>query len=173
MTPNCLQNLDNGQRCSAPALNGSKFCRHHDPRRPPRSVCAESPDTNPLLLPRILDKQSALVALNEVVQALAEGRIPCSLAQTMLSAIRFAARLINEIEAAGEVVQPVAGESRPGTIALAASGSPRRVTESVPKSSLFRPHPAEVDPSTDRLVKELLAQSHEWSKVQKPGINSL
>jgi len=97
--PQCLQALDNGQ-CKAPVVDGSKFCRHHDPQRP-KQVSAEAGDIEPLDLPPLLDRPSMLVALNQVAQALAANRIKRSVAVTLLAYIKLASRLVTEIGEAG------------------------------------------------------------------------
>ena len=169
MTPNCSQPLSNGQRCSAPAINGSKFCRHHDPQRPPRPVEEKTRETEPLALPPLLDKPSILAALNEVLHALAEGRIKRSAADTLLSGIKLAHRLLNEIAEAGETVLPVTGCSQPKPVALAASSDRPKPDTFNPARRYTQHSPAyspDVDPDTARIVKELLAQSHELAKSQ-------
>jgi len=135
---NCLQSLHNGEQCTAPAVNGSLFCRHHDPQRPPRQARERSRDLEPLVLPPLLDKPSMLLALNEVFQALGEGRIKRSVAETLLSAIKLALRLVTEIEAAGfgafpadEDLQPTqAGHDQFGRIMQ--HGSPHQLREHMP-----------------------------------------
>jgi len=102
--PQCLQALDNGQ-CKAPAVDGSRFCRHHDPHRPKQGN-AEARDTEPLDLPPLLDRPSMLVALNQVAQALAANRIKRSVAGTLLSCIKLASRLVTEIGEAGATGLP-------------------------------------------------------------------
>ena len=165
MIPKCYQQLDNGQRCSAPAAHGSKYCRHHDPQRPPRQIEEETRENEALSLPPLVDKPSVLAALNEVVQALAERRIKRSVAETLLSAIKLANRLITEIAEAGLTVIPAADYQQPKPVALAASGDRPKA----PFNPALR-YPAshsDEDPSTARLVKELLAQSHQLAKSQK------
>jgi hypothetical protein len=85
MSPNCTQSLENGKSCNAPAMNGSKFCRHHDPQRPPRPAKEESRESETLVLPSLEDKYSILLALDEIIHALAEGRIKRSVASTLIS----------------------------------------------------------------------------------------
>src|SRR5512146_166399 len=108
MTPQCIQAIANGQTCKAPAVNGSRFCRHHDlmARKEAELMAREesgskSTDSEPLILPPLVDKPSILAALNVVLQALAEGRIKRSVADTLLSGIKLANRLVNEIAEAG------------------------------------------------------------------------
>ena len=103
--PQCLQALDNGRQCKAPAVDGSRFCRHHDPHRPKQGN-AEARDTEPLDLPPLLDRPSMLVALNQVAQALAANRIKRSVAGTLLSCIKLASRLVTEIGEAGATGLP-------------------------------------------------------------------
>ena len=105
MTTQCLQALDNGRQCNAPTVHGSKFCRHHDPQRPKQSE-PESRESDPLDLPSLLDKPSMLVAVDRVAQALASGRIKRSIAVTLLSCIKLAARLATEIGETGTAGLP-------------------------------------------------------------------
>lgn len=113
---NCTHALANGQHCNAPALNGSAFCRHHDPRRPRREVQEESREAASLVLPLLHDKPSVLTALNELIQAIANDRIRHSEATTLLSGIKLAARLIREIEAAA--LAKSAGQNLPDSTLL-------------------------------------------------------
>jgi len=172
MTPKCFQTLDNGQRCSALAIHGSKFCRHHNAQRAARPAQEKASDTESLNLPQVLDRASALAALNMVVQALSDGRTKRSVAQTLLSAIKFGAQLIKEMAEAGETVRPVASYSQPRSIALAASGDRPRTEAFNP--ALRYPEPASasgVDPATARMLKEILSQSHELATTrQNAGI---
>ena len=181
MVPRCFHTLDNGQRCSAPAIMGSKFCRLHDLERSPKPARQESREPDPLNLPLIVDKPSSLAAVNEVLQAMSERRIKRSEAQTLLSGIRFAARLAVEIAEEGLTqlpalparhIQPMRND-RPQSartddklaLALAAAADQRKPTPfSTPRpSSAFQ---SEVDPETARIVKELVAQSHEVARTQ-------
>jgi hypothetical protein len=107
MPTQCLQSLSNGQQCTASAINGTKFCRHHDPSRPHKETKEKSSETEPLILPPLLDKPSVLLALNEVLLALGEGRIKRSVADTLLSIIKLANRLLTEITEAGLPVYSV------------------------------------------------------------------
>jgi len=156
--------MNNGEQCPTQALNGSKFCRYHDPYRPLKESKAKSGEMEPLSLPPLVDKPSVLAALNEVVQALAEGRIKRSVADTLLSAIKLANRLITEIAQAGPSVISTTTHLRPTAVALAASSDRPKA----PFNPALR-YPAsqpDDDPSTARLVKELLAQSHELAKAK-------
>jgi hypothetical protein len=171
MAPRCYQSLDNGQRCSALAIHGSKFCSHHDLACPPKSAKERSQESEPLMLPLLLDKPSTLAALNQVLQALGEGRIKRSVAETLLSGIKLAHRLITEIAEAGLSVFPATTQFRPTSVALAASSE--RPNPAAP----FNPaHPSpdhsssaqssNLDPSTASLVRELVAKSHEAARSQ-------
>jgi hypothetical protein len=165
MAPRCYQSLDNGQRCNAPAILGSKFCRHHD-EHAPKQARPEARESEPLHLPSLVDKPSALAALNQVVQALGDGRIKRSVAQTLLSAIKLASHLITEIAEAGLSVIPAVRQFQPtGTLALAASGD-RPPTAPFNPTRRYPASPSSDDPSTDRLVRELLAQSYAIAQNQ-------
>ena len=129
-----------------------------------------SHDSEPLFLPSLLDKPSMLSAVNLVVHALAEGRIKRSVADTLLTAIKFANRLLNDIEEAGlslypaqnypaqnypaqpgarptgptKQKTPVSNSYITGAVALAASGN----------------HPKTDNPLPDRFLEEMMAQAH-------------
>jgi hypothetical protein len=188
MTPRCPQTLDNGQRCSALAINGSKFCRHHNPERPLKPAREESRESEPLILPPLFDKPSILAALNEVVQALANGRIKHSVADTLLYGIKLAARLVTELDEAGLTIHPddeqsigrprtpnrdAQAQSSNGPVALAASGDRSKATNTFNPSRpagappLYPDHASSLDPSTARIIKELMAQTHHLASTQK------
>lgn len=173
MAPRCYQSLDNGQRCSAPAIHGSRFCRHHDSQRP-KQAAAESRDSEPLELPPLLDKPSMLVALNQVAQALAAGRIKRSVAATLLSCIKLANRLITEIAEAGSTVSPAATATRqdnaprsllaPGElVGIAAPARQQEINRLAAFGHTQKPAPAFSlsDQPTDRFVEEMMAQAHQ------------
>ena len=167
MPPKCFQNLDNGQRCASPAIHGSKYCRHHhDQQRAARPANEKLSENEPLKLPPLVDKPSLLVAINEVAHALAEGRIKHSVADTLLSAFKFAGRLITEIGAAeGGMSIPVSMDElflppqSSNGVSLAASGA-RKTDELRPTLPAFS-YQTDVDPATARIIKDILAQSHE------------
>ena len=171
MTPNCSQSLDNGKPCNAPAMIGTKFCRHHDPQRPQRLSQQKAPEHEPLTLPDINDKQCALVAINVIIQALASGRIRRSVAQTLLCAINSATRLMDQILEEGEAGITYE-DPLPQPIALAAAGASREVASPVAPKLPLHAFKTEVDPSTARIVKELLAQTHQLAKAQS-GLSRL
>ena len=141
------------------------------PSRPQKQPKPDTPESEPLFLPTLVDRPSALTALNQVIQALSEGRIKLSLGSTLLHGIKIAARLINEMEERGIVMPAAPVIARPQSIAprpsapslsrLAASGAATQAF-----NPMRHPHPSfSDDPSTDRLVRELLAQSHEMSRT--------
>ena len=169
MTPKCYQTLENGQRCSALAIHGSKYCRHHDLQHSPRPAKEQPRESEPLTLPLIMDKPSALAALNVVLQALGECRIKRSVGETLLSGIKFAGRLLTEIEEAGQTVRPAA-LVKPRTVALAAShghADRARGPEPFNPARLYgSSNSFNDDPATARLVKELLAQSQQIARTQ-------
>jgi hypothetical protein len=171
MTPQCSQSLNSGQRCNAPAVNGSKFCRHHDPQRPLKPAREESRDSEPLNLPPLLDKPSFLIALNTVIHALAEGRIKRSVAETLFCSIKFANRLLNEIAEAGLSVFPDAAYDEPATVALAASGDRPKAAAPFNPARLYSDrsslaHASDLDPSMTRFIQQAVAHSHQPSRTQ-------
>lgn len=106
MTKQCLQALNNGEQCNAPAINGSHFCRHHDPQTIREQLKTKSRDNHPpFALPLLQDKSSVLHAINEVLRALADRLIKRSEADTFIHGIKFAARVIAEIEQSGGAIE--------------------------------------------------------------------
>lgn len=182
MTPQCSQPLTNGKTCSAPAVNGSRFCRHHNPQRPPRPVQEEPRDNEPLILPALEDKYSVLVALDKIIHALAEGRIKRSVAETLLSGIKLVSRLVNELTEEGllapEMPQPARSaqiSASPETQAAAGQEasrtSPPSGSNKAPSifSASHRPFKeSQMDPSTECLIRELVAQSQELAVKHVP-----
>lgn len=183
---NCTHALASGQHCNAPALNGSAFCRHHGPRRPPRETQEKAHQTAHLVLPLLHDKPSILAALNELIQALAHDRIKLSEATTLLSGIKLAARLIREIEAAAlaqsagpnlsdsTLVQPA--ELEPGAPAQIPDGQKATAVHSKPRSSaqtvthLATSRDSRISPALshtppnrtdDQFIEQLIAKSHQ------------
>ena len=176
MTTQCTHTLATGEPCNAPALNGGPFCRHHYPQLPLKDhkpAKQESRQSEPLILPTLLDKPSILKAVNEVIQALAAGRIKRSVADTLLSAIKFAGRLLTEIAEACLNASPYTSYFQPNTAALAASGNrPGAAVASSPARHAGAPplhpeHASSLDPSTARIIKELLAQTRQLSQQPK------
>jgi hypothetical protein len=130
----------------------------------------------------LVDRSSALTAINMVVQALGEGRIKRSVAGTFISAIKLASRLITEMAESGETISlarmanqihPMRSADRPQAarnddklaLALAAAAEnqkPSPFTSARPASA-YQP---DLDPATARMVKEILAQSHQLAKTQ-------
>jgi hypothetical protein len=185
MLRRCLQTLENGKQCNAPATDTSKYCRHHNPQLPPKP--ARETEMEPLHLPLVLDRPSALKAINIVLQAMGEGRVKRSVAGTLLSGIKLAAHLITEMAEAGETISPADMHSlRPMrnndrfqsartddrlAVALAAAGESRKPSP----FNAARPscaYQSDVDPATARMVKEILAQSHELGKTKTPEARS-
>ncbi|MBS1802064.1 MAG: hypothetical protein JST28_01795 [Acidobacteria bacterium] len=182
MLRRCLHTIENGQRCNAPATDTSKYCRHHNPQSPARA--AQETETEPIHLPLIVDRPSALAALNTVMQALGEGCIKRSAADTLLSAIKLAVRLIAEMAEAGETLSPATFALRPQpmpspnhyqpaqtedklAIAMAAAGEGRKPN---PFSTAHPSSSFETDPATARMIKEILAQSRDFPRSQQPGV---
>lgn len=185
MTPQCSQPLSDGKPCNAPAVNGSTFCRHHNPQRTPRPVQEESRH-EPIVLPSLTDKFSVLVALDEVIHALAEGRIKRSVADTLLSAIKLVSRLVNELAEEGllatEASQPARSAQMPAAAepqsaawqpaeqVAARRSSPSTSNKVTGVFSASHRHPAEsaMDSSTEHLIRELVAQSQELAVNHVP-----
>jgi hypothetical protein len=101
MPTECTDTLDSGAKCQAPARNGSSFCHHHNPRPHLDPRPRETREREPLVLPALQDKCAILVAVSEVIHAASERRIKCSEARTLLMALKFASRLMTEIDQTG------------------------------------------------------------------------
>ena len=164
MAPRCYQTLENGQRCSAPAIYTSKYCRHHDPQLLAlKEARPKDPEAEPLILPQLVDKTSVLAALNLVLHALSEGRIKRSVAHTLLSAIRFGYRLLTEIAEEGLSVHPTRqAAARPAAQSvarLAASRDPKLDSQLDPqkRAEIFR----SCYESSDKFVEQMMEQAHQ------------
>jgi len=179
MPPKCFQTLDNGQRCSAPAILTSKYCRHHDPETQAREARMQkeardkSRDSEPLFLPPLLDKPSMLSAVNLVVHALAEGRIKSSAAETLICAIKFANRLLNDIQEAGLSLYPAQNYptqtgARPTGPTKQAQSSNSYITGAVALAASGN-HSMTDNPLPERFLEEMMAQAHAFpSNSPKP-----
>ena len=182
MSPNCTQSLENGKSCNAPAMNGSKFCRHHDPQRPPRPAKEEARQSETLELPLLQDPYAVLLAMDMVVRALAEGRIKRPVADTLISGIKFCGHAIRKLMDEGYLPheEPNPGEDtqalpRPEPkivpqMAAARSPPPSSPPKAPVAFSASRPSSAEpnIDSSTQRMIRELLAQSQKLAARQAP-----
>ena len=183
MLRRCLQTLENGQRCNAFATDTSKYCRHHDPQLPAKPAKETSAEMEPLHLPLIIDRSSALTAVNIVLQAMGERRIKRSVAGTFLSGIKLASRVLTEMAEAHETLSPAdmhrfrsmrsSDRSQPArtddnlAIALAAADESRKPNPfSAARPSLA--YQSDLDPDTARMVKEILAQSRDFPRTQQP-----
>ena len=176
MSRQCLQSLNNGQQCNAPAVNGTLFCRHHDPQR---EIELEKEDerkrkerqSRPFALPHFHDKVGVFAAVPAVLNGLSDRVIKRSEAQTYLFGLKFADRLMAEIEqtATGPSALPSEGHLIEPTPFVPDHGQKQPVPFN--PARLYRDHasPARLydsDPATDRLVRELMAQSHEMARNQ-------
>jgi hypothetical protein len=79
--------MSNGLTCKGIAMRGAAFCYHHG--RASRPVRHERPSEVRIELPHLLDNESALAAINEVIQALGENRISNRRASTLLFGIQM------------------------------------------------------------------------------------
>ena len=130
MSAECAHTLDSGKKCQAPARNGSTFCHHHAPRIHLDPNPRERRESEPISLPPLEGKGNILVAINEVIDALAERRIKCAEARILLIGLKFADRLVTELEAqrrsfSGSRERP-ASEDAPSQSAQPAAAQPRK-----------------------------------------------
>jgi hypothetical protein len=207
MSTNCTHTLATGEACNAPAVSGTPFCRHHYPQLPLKDPKPSPPVPEKFELPPIRDKDSILAAIIEVLNAMADRRIKRSEAETFIRGLKFAARLMTEIDeecipsfpthqlhpAQSRSTMPHSAPQQPRnqtvagqpalttnkaarsdcSVALAAFGDCPKATSTFNPARragappLYPEHASSLDPSTARLVKEILAQSHQLASSQK------
>jgi hypothetical protein len=101
MRTECTHFLASGRKCKAPAVGGTSLCRHHHPRDRARQHA-------PLILPEINDNRTLLRAINDVVRALAEGRIKRGEGGTLLALLQFVSTVMNDVNTSGwPLVRPI------------------------------------------------------------------
>jgi len=208
MSTQCTHTLATGEPCNAPAVSGTPFCRHHYPQLPLKDPKPSPPVADNFTLPPIRDKACILAAIIEVLNAMADRRIKRSEAETFIHGLKFAARLMTEIDeecipsfpthqlhpAQSRSTMPngaqshnhiVAGQPalttnkaarsdyNNGSVALPAFGDCPKATSTFNPARragappLYPDHASSLDASTARLVKEILAQSHQLASSQK------
>jgi len=202
MSTNCTHTLATGEACNAPAVSGTPFCRHHYPQLPLKDPKPSPPVADNFTLPPIRDKACILAAIIEVLNAMADRRIKRSEAETFIHGLKFAARLMTEIDeecipsfpthqlhpAQSRSTMPngaqshnhiVAGQPalttnkaarsdyNNGSVALPAFGDRRNAAGAFNPASLSHAHSSPLDPSTARIVKDILAQTHQLASTQK------
>jgi len=137
----CLQALNNGQRCQAPAVNGTLFCRHHDPQPEiEEERRLELRRTQPFSLPEFHDKAGIFVAISAVLHGVSDRKIKRSEAETYLLGLKFASRILTEMQQAGTSPFPALPEEPffaevtgpPGVQAIRASQTPSAQNEENP-----------------------------------------
>jgi len=201
MSTQCTHTLATGETCNAPAVSGTPHCRHHYPQSPLKE--ASPPVAENFALPPIQNKDGILAAIIEVLNAMADRRIKRSEAETFIHGLKFAARLMTEIDeecipsfptrdayqpdraqfaqtmktgvpqqprnhivanqTARPTNKPARNDYNNGSVALAADRFNGTNTFNpallAGAPSLYPEHA--LDPSTARIVKELMAQSHQ------------
>jgi len=166
MASQCLQSQLNGQRCTSPAIPGSRFCRQHDQLR----QVEEAEAMGKVPFQRLVDRRSILNAVNDVLLALAEDRIKRTVADTFLTGIRMASRTIKEMAEAGEAVTPSINYPQPKPVALPAHNVRPRAAEGFNPARLHptpsSPQLSSPDPATSSMIRELVAQSQEMAARQ-------
>lgn len=100
MFAKCTHTLESGSTCQSPAVRGTRLCFHHTPHQ---NLDRKWPhESEPLELPAINNKNSILVAVGEVLRAMAERRIKRCEADTLIQGLKFAARLMTELDRQAE-----------------------------------------------------------------------
>ena len=97
----CLQSLMNGERCQAPAVNGTLFCRHHDPQKEieyERKL--KQRQTEPFQLPDFDDKRGLFIAIKSVLHAFSDRKIKRSEAETYLYGLKMADKVMTALDEA-------------------------------------------------------------------------
>ena len=96
MFTTCSHTHESGATCKSPAIRGTALCYHHTPRETIRRSPRRSSQS--FELPVLESRNSILIATSEVLQRLAEGRIKRTEADTLLRALKMAARMVTELE---------------------------------------------------------------------------
>jgi len=96
MFTECTHTHESGSTCKSPAVRGTSLCFNHTPhenikRKHPR-------DYEPMELPPLHNKQGILAALTVIINHLAMRRIKRSEADTLIFGLKFAARIMTELD---------------------------------------------------------------------------
>jgi len=164
MPTHCHHALNSGEPCSAPAINGSSFCRHHDPDRPRKDVQARKRKSESLELPDLDEKSSILVALSEVVHALAEHRIKCSEGKVLIAGLKLALQLMIEIEK--DAAQVAAGDVRDADPATGSVCEPTSQELEELVKTLQNGDP-------DQLIQQIKSKQAAWARQSEPHSGTL
>ena len=172
MPTECTHTLASGAKCQAPARTGSTFCHHHNQRQPLDPHPRETPESEPLMLPPLHDKCAILVAVSEVIHAASERRIKCSEARTLLMALKFASRLMTEID--NTRFSSPTYESQPSSNSAQQNTPPQPVQ--APRSAPAHPHqptPSELDEFVQSLQNATVQQlRRQTGKLSEPHSNT-
>ena len=109
---NCCHDRLDGSRCGAVALTRKSYCHFHqelEDRKRRRLAMIErlgGTDNTHLDLPAIEDRASAMIALNEVLQALAFGLIDRITARTYFAGIRIGLSTIKNTALLPDFMEP-------------------------------------------------------------------
>jgi hypothetical protein len=96
MFTECTHTLESGSTCKSPAVRGTSLCFHHTPHE---NIKRQQPhEYEPFELPNMDTKSGILVAVTEILSRLAQRRIKRSEAETLLRGLKFAARLMTELD---------------------------------------------------------------------------
>lgn len=86
----CRHIMPDGARCEAPALKGMPYCYHHE--RLHRTSFKQKPGKKTLELPPLENRTSVMMALSDVLAALAAGRIDSNSAGRLIYGLQVAAQ---------------------------------------------------------------------------------
>ncbi|MBS1804019.1 MAG: hypothetical protein JST28_11675 [Acidobacteria bacterium] len=96
MFAKCTHTLESGSTCQSPAVRGTKLCFHHTPHQKLERKWPH--ESEPLELPALTSKNNILIAVGDVLRAMAERRIKRSEADTLLHGLKFLDRLMTELD---------------------------------------------------------------------------
>ena len=92
----CTHTHDSGETCKSPAIRGTALCFHHTPHQ---KIERQWPhESEPFELPKIHSKSNIIVAISEVLERMAQGRLKRSDANTYLHGFALTARMMSELD---------------------------------------------------------------------------
>ncbi|MBX6360423.1 MAG: hypothetical protein IRZ03_10150, partial [Acidobacterium ailaaui] len=105
----CRHILPNGKRCQSPALRNHDFCYFHSVHR----VRPDAEVTSDLQLPPLEDPDAIQLALSQLAQAIASGRMEVRRARTLAMVLRIASQNFRHTLAARQQLENKPQEEEP------------------------------------------------------------
>lgn len=91
----CHHIKNDGQKCHSPAMRGTSYCYFH--ARDRRRQCIRKPNGDVRLdIPALKSRGGILLALNQIMNAVANGHITSRRASAMLYAVQMAQKELSE-----------------------------------------------------------------------------